>query len=364
MAWWDTAIRIGEGIGTGGLSEGYRAATGKGLIETGAGLAGQGLDSLNRINRAEDLYGGVDPSGRLGAAADQGQRFAGTGAANYAQSGRDLTRQRRDMRGLSDQYGGLAQQYGRIASGQDSISAEQLRQGLQMNQAAQMSAAAGAAPQNQVMAARNAAIQMGRQGMGLAGQQAMAGLQERRDALGGQLGAMGGQSQLQSAIQGGLLTGRGQDVQFGLGGQQNAIQGYGNIEQNRTQRYGQVAGAPTPGEQVLGALQGIAGTAAQYGGAAASDRRAKKDIESGDDDAEELLKGLRAYRYKYRSEKDGKGEFVGPMAQDLEKSRAGRQAVFEGPDGKKMVHGARLSLALAAAAGNIDRRLRSLEKGR
>ncbi len=48
-----------------------------------------------------------------------------------------------------------------IANGQNSVSAEQLRQGLQQQQAAQMSMAAGAAPQNQVMAALHGREQHG-----------------------------------------------------------------------------------------------------------------------------------------------------------------------------------------------------------
>lgn len=366
MAFWDAAKRIGVGIATGGLSE----------IGPGGAVGGPLSEALDRSKRAEDLYGGVDVNGDMARTARGAQQFADSGIGGYRRAGQDLEAQRGQMQGLSDQYGrlsgqygrqfgGIADRYGRIAAGQDSISAEQLRQGLQQNQAAQMSMAAGARPGNAAMAARTAAMNMSRQGMGMSGQAAMAGLQERRDALGAQLGAlgaganaqqgfMGGQAGLQGAMQQGLLTGRGQDANVALGGQGLAMQGYGGIEQARTNRYGALMGQPTYGEHLLSAGQG----AAQM--FAASDKRLKKDIVSGDDDAEELLRGLKAYRYRYKDEKHGEGEFTGPMAQDLEKTRAGRGAVIDTPEGK-MVHGARLSLALAAAAGNLDKRLRKVE---
>jgi Chaperone of endosialidase len=345
-------------------------------------VAGGGIDDkiggwLDRSKRAEELYGGVDPQGRLANAAQTSSNFGRRAAQNYAGAGRALDREQRDMRALSARYGqmadrygrqfgGLANQYGRIARGEDSISAEQLRQGLQQNQATQMSMAAGAAPQNAAMAARTAMMNAGRMGAGMSGQAAMAGLQERRDALGAQLGAMnagaqarqgfmGGQAGLAGAMQQGILSGRGQDITAALGGQQGALQGFGGLEQARTDRYGKLVGAPTAGEHIISGLEG--------GGklfAAMSDKRLKKDIRDGDDDAEELLKGLRAYTYKYRDQKHGKGEFTGPMAQDLERSRAGRAAVIETPEGKA-VHGARLALALAGAAGNLHRRLSKLE---
>ena len=50
------------------------------------------------------------------------------------------------------------------------------------------------------------------------------------------------------------------------------------------------------------------------------------------------------------------------MAQDLEKSEAGRSAVFE-HDGTKMVNTSRLSLNLAGAMGEMYQRLLKVEAG-
>ena len=105
----------------------------------------------------------------------------------------------------------------RLASGQDSVSAEQLRQGNQQSLAQQQSIAAGASPQDASMSARTAAIQSGRLSSGLAGQQAVAGLQERNQA--------------QSALAQLLLQKRQQDLQGTLGGYGAVNQGYGTSNQ-------------------------------------------------------------------------------------------------------------------------------------
>jgi hypothetical protein len=218
----------------------------------------------------------------------------------------------------------------RLANGQDSIAAEQLRQGLAQNQAAQQSMAAGASPNNAASAARTAAIQMGRQGAALSGQQALAGLQERAQA----------QGQLASAIQG--L--RGQDLQAALQGRQTAIAGYGGYntamtpEKSNIEKYGPM-------------VQGFLG--------AISDRRAKTGIRDGEIDAAKALAGLKAYSFKYKDEANGKGRRVGIVAQDLEKAGL-KHAVIDTPAGK-MVHGGHLATSLAAMMPVISKRLDRLE---
>ena len=175
--------------------------------------------------------------------------------------------------------------------------------------------------------------------------------------MGGQLGAFGAQAGLEQGIQQGVLTGRGQDAQVGLGGAQTALQGFGGIEQARTNRYGHIMGAPTAAESVLGAAQGVGQMAAM-----ASDRRLKKKVKRGDKEARDLLKALKATTWEYKDpDAHGEGEFLGLMAQDLEKSKAGKRAVIDTPRGK-MVHGARLATALAATLPGIDKRIRKLEK--
>lgn len=108
-----------------------------------------------------------------------------------------------------------------IAEGRVSHSAEALRQGLMQNMAQQQSMAAGARGGNQVMAARNASMNAGRAGSGLAGQQALAGIRERQAAANALLGAQGQM--------------RGQDLQAGLGGYGLGMQSQLGLLQNPKQ---------------------------------------------------------------------------------------------------------------------------------
>lgn len=217
----------------------------------------------------------------------------------------------------------------RQASGQDSLSSEQLRQGLQQNLASQRSMAAGAAPGNAAMAARNAAMNMGRSASGLSGAAALAGIQERRAA--------------QDALAQMILQQRGQSLQGALGSRQNAISGYGGItpEGTKLDQY-----AP---------LIKMAGDTA----AAVSDERGKKDITAGADRAARALDGLKAYSYRYKDPSNGTGPQLGIMAQDMERAGLGH-AVKETPRGKMVDAGkaATTSLALTAA---LARRVKKLE---
>jgi hypothetical protein len=216
-----------------------------------------------------------------------------------------------------------------IATGKDSISSEQLRQGLQQNLSAQRSMAASAAPRDSAMAGRTAAMNAGRMGAGMSGQAAMAGMQERRDA--------------NSALANLLMQQRQQELQATLGGRQTAVGAYQGM---------------TPEGTFMDKYSGAFGTALS---ALVSDRRAKEDIEDGDDEARRVLDGLKAYSYKYKDEKHGKGKQLGVMAQDLE--RAGlKQAVVEGPGGTKELDAGKLAGGLAALVASQHRRIGKLEK--
>ena len=217
----------------------------------------------------------------------------------------------------------------RQASGQDSLSSEQLRQGLQQNLASQRSMAAGAAPGNAAMAARNAAMNMGRSASGMAGQAALAGIQERRAA--------------QDALAQMILQQRGQDLQGALGARQTAAGAYGAI---------------TPEGTTLDKMAPLIKMAAD-GAAAASDERGKKDIAAGADRAARALDGLKAYSYRYKDPANGTGPQLGIMAQDMERAGLGH-AVKNTARGKVVDAGkaATTSLALTAA---LARRVKKLE---
>lgn len=297
MGFWNVAERVGKGFATGGLSEVLPYVT-----------ADPGADAEKR--RRELLY---QQAGAAGQFADQAQQ-------GYGQLGGEASAQRDYLR--------------RLASGQDSISAEQLRQGLQQNQAQQMSFAAGANPQNAAGAARTAAIMMGRQGAGMAGQQAIAGLQERQAANQG-LSNM-------------ILQQRGQDLNAALGSRQTATQGYGannagTPEKSDVEKYGPMAQAGLSAFMM-------------------SDRRLKKGLKDGDAPANKAIEGLRSYVYKYKDERHGKGEQLGIVAQELERSGL-KHAVVDTPAGKA-VHGAKLAGANTAMIAALGRRVSKIEGAR
>jgi hypothetical protein len=222
---------------------------------------------------------------------------------------------------LGAESSALRDQLRRYASGEDSLSAEQLRQGLQQQQSMQQSMAASARPANAAMAARTAAIQAGRNSSGMAGNAAMAGIAER-----------------QAATQ-------------SLG---NMIIGERGNELNATN---------TARGQAMGGFNSIAGGARSDLAAEEAKNQAARDRTDGGKDADDFVKGLRAYRYRYTDEKHGKGEQLGIMAQDLERTRLGKQAVIDTPAGKA-VHGAKLAGALAAVTARLGERLDKLEGGR
>ena len=242
-------------------------------------------------------------------------QFAGLGEQGYGAMTAEAQAAREAMR--------------RRAMGQDSLSAEQLRQGLGQQLAMQRSMAASASPQNAPMAARTAAMQMGRASQGMAGNAAMAGIAERQAA--------------EQALAKMIMEQRQQDIQVGLGGRQTAISGYGGA---------------TPDGSWLDRWGGAAGGAAGY--ISKSDRRAKTDIEDGDTKAALVLKGLKSYRYKYKDERDGMGEQYGIMADELEKSGLGH-AVLNTPKGK-YVDGAKAATASLGLVAALGRRVDQLEK--
>jgi hypothetical protein len=304
---WGDLGKAGLGLATGGAS----------LLATGIGPQGGALDLVGSDPGADVEKLRKQQLAQQAAAAGG---FADQAQGNYA----NMTAQG------NAQLGALRD----LQSGRNSVSAEQLRQGLQQQQAAQMSMAAGASPNNAAMAARNAAMNMGRAGYGMAGQQAIAGLQERNQAT----------QNLSGLIQGM----RGQDVNASLGSRGNAITGYGAGN----------AGAPEKSwiDKYGPAIQ--AGAQAY----AASDKRLKTDVTDGDADANKAIAGLRAYGFMYKDAKHGRGKQTGIMAQDMERVGLGH-AVVDTPEGK-MVHGAKAATAGLAMVAALGRRVSKLEGGK
>jgi hypothetical protein len=103
------------------------------------------------------------------------------------------------------------------------------------------------------------------------------------------------------------------------------------------------------------------GAGGEVGAAIASDERLKKNVSSADREVEEMLDKIKPKEFEYKnSSKHGKGERTGVMAQDLEESKAGRQMVVEGEDGKYIDWKRGLG-ALLAASANLNKRLEEIE---
>ncbi len=254
----------------------------------------------------------------LAAAAQQAGDFANQGQAGYGAMTAEMAQDRANLRAL--------------ASGQNSVSAEQLRQGMLGQQAAQMSMAAGAAPQNQAMAARSAMNNMGRAGYGMSGQAALAGLQERNAAM-QQLGQLN-------------LGQRGQDANIALGSRQNELTGLQPKPKDPKE--------PSTTDKLL------AGAAA-FAPIAFSDKRLKTNVKDGDKAARRALEALSAKTYSYKSERHGKGSQLGVLAQDIE--RFAPDAIIETPEGKA-IHAGKLSGANSAMIAALGRRVQKLERGK
>lgn len=195
-----------------------------------------------------------------------------------------------------------------------------LADALRRNVAAQQSFAASARPGQTGMATRLAMQNAGNVGAQLGSAGALARLQEQQMA----------QQQLANL----LLGARGQDIQAAVG----------------------ASAIPGGLERFLGTAGGIAQIAKL-----ASDKRLKKNIKDGRKDADALIRALKAHAYDYKDERFGKGRQLGIMAQALEKTPGGKQAVMDTPHGK-MVDAAKLAGALAAAAGRLGERVTKLEK--
>lgn len=133
----------------------------------------------------------------------------------------------------------------------------------------------------------------------------------------------------------------------------------GNLAQNLTQTSASLAQAEQAKRQ---GIMGLGATAAM----AFSDIRVKENIkpastESGD--LKELLDNITPAEYDYKDEVGGAPNQIGVMAQDLEKSKVGKQYVTEAPDGTKMVDYGRMAPMFLATLKDLSDRLDRFETG-
>ena len=100
-----------------------------------------------------------------------------------------------------------------------------------------------------------------------------------------------------------------------------------------------------------------------YGGnIVVSDENLKTDIQSSDRSLTDFMSKVGAHSYQYTNpEIDGQGTFYGPMAQELEKTEAGKHTVINTPRGK-MVNTGRLTLVNTAALSVMHQEQQKLQK--
>lgn len=112
----------------------------------------------------------------------------------------------------------------------------------------------------------------------------------------------------------------------------------------------------------IGQVLGFAGMGLSAG-AAASDRRVKRDIEKVRSMAD-ALRATAGHSWEYKEpDKHGKGRYTGPMAQDLESRPEFRSAVKE-VGGVKMVDATRLVMTHHAALHDLQKQIDRISKRR
>lgn len=97
---------------------------------------------------------------------------------------------------------------------------------------------------------------------------------------------------------------------------------------------------------------------------ASSDKRVKTDIAGARNDITKLMESLKEVQFKYKRPQAAgaaPGQRFGVLAQDLEKSRAGKSLV-KNTSGGKMVDVNQAVMAALAGLGNVNRRLNKIEK--
>jgi hypothetical protein len=124
--------------------------------------------------------------------------------------------------------------------------------------------------------------------------------------------------------------------------------------QQQATAQGVSSGNAAQGMQIAGSVAQAAGTAL-----AASDERVKTGIEPGESYTREFLNAISDKKYEYKDSKHGSGEYLGFMAQDIEKSRIGKSMVREVNGVKHIDTWKALSAALAGLS-NVNKRLNKL----
>ena len=313
----------------------------------------------------------------------QGDAAAAAGAARsgfYESTSGTAGAREQSEAGRNYQMGQLGRLSDRAAGYGPSVTDMQMRAAMDQGNRAAQSMAAGARGGNMLMAQRAAAQQQAFGAQQVAQASGIARLQEQmanEQALAQAAAGMRGQDQ------GDVQTWLGQRQQdlgrMGLeyGRDEAAWQREMDIKRAQLQGDMHQYGADRGYQQQMAAIEankkgvwdyampvvgaGLGAAAMYYG--AKSDERVKTSVMPGQSDAEALMDSLSAKSFRYRDPGPGEqGQRLGIMAQDLEKTDAGRSLVSKDAAGVRRVDVPGAAMASLAAVADVHERLRRLEE--
>ena len=257
------------------------------------------------------------------------------------------------------------QQLQGVASGQQQgageLAAQRQYANAVANQQAQARMARGA---NATLAYRNAANQSAALGSTAAGMGQQAALQDQQAAQGmlGQVGAAGRGADINVAN-----ANAGYQANANQQNAANYLQFLNQLNQTNMSKYNADLGIGAQREAGDASKTGglISGIGAAMG--AFSDERLKTEVASARGDIDRMLDGLTnargAVSWRYKDARHGDGRWDGVMAQDLERSDAGKRLVTDTPEGK-VVDVRKAAMATLAASARLHERLKALEAAR
>lgn len=109
------------------------------------------------------------------------------------------------------------------------------------------------------------------------------------------------------------------------------------------------------------AIGGMVGTGLSLAGALFSDEKLKKNVKKSPRAFDKLLDHIKGVDFEYKDEDHGEGDRHGVLAQDLEKSKLGKDMVKELPEGKAIDINNAVGTMLGSQA-RLHERLKKLEK--
>lgn len=204
---------------------------------------------------------------------------------------------------------------------------------------------------------------------------------QAKNQLAGQMADITNQSNRRGLLYGGLHQGADNEAKAGIAGQlgqqrleiNNLTQGLADqfenqqINQGLEKYRGDVDFSQKLYDQAVGRSNfdaqqrsGLLGGVGSVIGAIFSDENLKNNIKSGDETSQEILDSIGNHKYEYKDKKHGEGTYLSPMAQELEKTEAGKSMVIDTPEGKMVDYGRGLGTIMAMQS-YLNKRLKKIE---